>query len=369
MEVGRNDYCPCGSGKKYKKCCLKNNVVSLEQVRDEELSNLQVELLDFALDEYEDILEDVIDNFLGDQYFDEESETLKLFYLHMWAIFTLPIIFGRTILDEFLEKKKKARNVRTSTLNQLESWKQVGPSFSIVTNVIDDLYFEVEDIFTKEKKTVKRIQDQEKVEEGVLILGFLVPFGNYSSYFILFLDFPKSEVRALVSEAQHHFDESDYSDATEFMKDVFPSLLSAIIEGEFGDLPSIDDFEWKKPEFKTVANLLSKKLEEMELPSEFISVGVYFWSMFCEKESPTVRKPQVYAAAIHYFIEMNLPQLGFFTQQEIADLYGVSVTSVSKVYRRMEEALKQELEKIDEYMENEVDWHSEEFEDIMDEKK
>lgn len=22
MEIGRNDPCPCGSGKKYKKCCL-----------------------------------------------------------------------------------------------------------------------------------------------------------------------------------------------------------------------------------------------------------------------------------------------------------------------------------------------------------
>lgn len=24
-KVGRNDPCPCGSGKKYKQCCLKNN--------------------------------------------------------------------------------------------------------------------------------------------------------------------------------------------------------------------------------------------------------------------------------------------------------------------------------------------------------
>jgi hypothetical protein len=24
MKVGRNDPCPCGSGKKYKKCCMKN---------------------------------------------------------------------------------------------------------------------------------------------------------------------------------------------------------------------------------------------------------------------------------------------------------------------------------------------------------
>lgn len=25
--IGRNDPCPCGSGKKYKKCCLKNDMV------------------------------------------------------------------------------------------------------------------------------------------------------------------------------------------------------------------------------------------------------------------------------------------------------------------------------------------------------
>ena len=30
MKVGRNDPCPCGSGKKYKKCCLGKNVVSSE---------------------------------------------------------------------------------------------------------------------------------------------------------------------------------------------------------------------------------------------------------------------------------------------------------------------------------------------------
>lgn len=25
MKIGRNDPCPCGSGKKYKNCCLKIN--------------------------------------------------------------------------------------------------------------------------------------------------------------------------------------------------------------------------------------------------------------------------------------------------------------------------------------------------------
>ncbi len=30
MKIGRNDPCPCGSGKKYKKCCLGKEGVSVD---------------------------------------------------------------------------------------------------------------------------------------------------------------------------------------------------------------------------------------------------------------------------------------------------------------------------------------------------
>ena len=36
MIVGRNDLCPCGSGKKYKKCCLqKENVTQIQEYKIE----------------------------------------------------------------------------------------------------------------------------------------------------------------------------------------------------------------------------------------------------------------------------------------------------------------------------------------------
>ena len=38
--VGRNDPCTCGSGKKYKKCCGKANVVDISTVIDEELDRI-----------------------------------------------------------------------------------------------------------------------------------------------------------------------------------------------------------------------------------------------------------------------------------------------------------------------------------------
>jgi hypothetical protein len=30
MKIGRNKFCPCGSGKKYKKCCLNKSVTGPE---------------------------------------------------------------------------------------------------------------------------------------------------------------------------------------------------------------------------------------------------------------------------------------------------------------------------------------------------
>ena len=55
-KIGRNDPCPCGSGKKYKQCCLlKENISPVQKIRDEvkaagyseELSNVLVNLYNY----------------------------------------------------------------------------------------------------------------------------------------------------------------------------------------------------------------------------------------------------------------------------------------------------------------------------------
>lgn len=40
-KIGRNDLCPCGSGKKYKKCCLNNDINSLLTNRGLQYSNIK----------------------------------------------------------------------------------------------------------------------------------------------------------------------------------------------------------------------------------------------------------------------------------------------------------------------------------------
>jgi hypothetical protein len=50
--IGRNEPCPCGSGKKYKKCCGAKEAVSITHVIENEIDDLQTKLLHFALNHY-----------------------------------------------------------------------------------------------------------------------------------------------------------------------------------------------------------------------------------------------------------------------------------------------------------------------------
>lgn len=43
MLIGRNDLCPCGSGKKYKKCCMrKDSVIEIARMREERFFQLKL---------------------------------------------------------------------------------------------------------------------------------------------------------------------------------------------------------------------------------------------------------------------------------------------------------------------------------------
>ena len=62
-KIGRNDPCPCGSGKKYKRCCLTESVERAGFTRDERLSAL-----------------DKLDRFVADELDVEDDEAYDAFY-------------------------------------------------------------------------------------------------------------------------------------------------------------------------------------------------------------------------------------------------------------------------------------------------
>jgi uncharacterized protein YecA (UPF0149 family) len=371
MSINRNDTCFCGSGKKYKNCCMKNDVVSLDSIREGELNKLQFELLEFAINEHDELLSDLVDDLMGDEYLEDEEEEILVFYLTLWAIFSIRYDEKQTIIEQFIEQKKKGNKLRASALNQLEAWVNTAPSYSIVTKIIDDFHLEIEDVFTSEKKHVKLLEKEEAVVEGGSILGYLLPYGNHYSYFTTFLEFNAIETPGLASEIIEHFEESDLENEKDFMRSAFPSLIIAILVGELGEGPDIEKLEWENPKYKEVAALYIKHIEEEGLPKHFQDLGVTFWYMFCTKEKPVIRKPEIYSAALHYFLDKKIP-LELYTQAEIAEIHSVSTASLSKAYRHLEKGLEDELESLNEFMEQDEllfpDYDVDFLDDLFDEE-
>ncbi len=90
MNIGRNDPCPCGSGKKYKKCCLSTAYVGTG--REEFIrAKLVQDLLKFFKKHYDDRLDDAHSIF-WDEFIPED-------YLNDATLFQQKLIFIKMILQ------------------------------------------------------------------------------------------------------------------------------------------------------------------------------------------------------------------------------------------------------------------------------
>jgi SEC-C motif len=114
-QVGRNDPCPCGSGLKFKRCCLKKEQPRGAFTSGERDSGLAKLMRFAARSEFDDKHRAALELFWGDWPSEEPDEELKrvmdseqanLAY-HSWFAFDFDLGEGRTVFDLFLEREPK----------------------------------------------------------------------------------------------------------------------------------------------------------------------------------------------------------------------------------------------------------------------
>lgn len=112
--IGRNDPCPCGSGVKFKRCCLNKRVAVLPVYRQEERRSALAKLVRFAAGAefdaqrtiaFEDFWGDWLDDG-PDSRLDElaRSESLSIAF-DSWFAYDFELPDGRTVFDLFLERQ------------------------------------------------------------------------------------------------------------------------------------------------------------------------------------------------------------------------------------------------------------------------
>lgn len=123
-KVGRNDPCPCGSGLKYKKCCLQKAFVQTgkEQSIKERLVQ---ELLRYFKKYHKAALDDAYaiywDDFDPEEYLDRGTLGLAEINFWEWVVFDFEVDEnnGKTLIDAYIENNKRLTLDELNVLNMM----------------------------------------------------------------------------------------------------------------------------------------------------------------------------------------------------------------------------------------------------------
>lgn len=200
-KIGRNDACACGSGKKYKKCCMEvekpfvanNAPVDLQwlQLRQLEGTIVDQHLLPYATQELpEDMMHCALANFIV-KYLPEslDKDALFQYFFLPWFLFNwIPVNkFG---LKRFNAQKTVAQNYMSIHKEQLnsqekrfiETMSQSYYSFYSVLEVEIEQSLLVKDILLETTHTIKERQGTHQLKRGDIILSRILTFDNTSIF-------------------------------------------------------------------------------------------------------------------------------------------------------------------------------------------
>src|SRR5690625_2250206 len=185
-KLKRNDTCPCGSGKKYKKCCGKSNVVEINpQLYNEELGQLHDELIAYALDNYEELFMEQTDIYFQ-PFFSEDSIVTEdyLTGLTMWTILHDPLLEDdQTIFDVFYNQQK-GKIKRTRTRNTFLEWTNTVPSvYEVLTIDHEETHTATVIELSTNREFHVPVIDEDEYLKGTIIIGSLVPFVGFHYFF------------------------------------------------------------------------------------------------------------------------------------------------------------------------------------------
>lgn len=209
MKIGRNNLCPCGSGKKYKQCCIDiKEITTKKELPDgmvDTILNLRTSLLNKKehIIEYRkirnihgEVLDSMIDFLYSDKYpiaevfqnvvikvlqefeikldLDKEHDT-RIFY----DIAVYPNKKELTSITDIYLKNNKFR--KEEKVKMLEAMKDSYVGLFKINNIdFDNGYLEIEDVFNKRKFKIIDIALSSSTESNVYLYNRIITYNGLS---------------------------------------------------------------------------------------------------------------------------------------------------------------------------------------------
>ncbi|MGA9287030.1 MAG: SEC-C metal-binding domain-containing protein, partial [Anaerobacillus sp.] len=332
QKTKRNDPCPCGSGKKYKKCCMKSENAQdqlEEQLYTQELYTIQAQLVEYAMSQHDEKMVSLA-NDLFNRY--EIPKNLEEAYMHgifPWAIFHQAVNqWNKTIVKEYIqlyshtfstEKVKETVNNWREAYMSIYTVEEVSGQTAVVKELSSDLPISI------------LLHEEVIVSRGESLAGILLPVKNGAMPFIELL-----KIAPDAMETVHEKLSNDSTGVRAMMQNDFPEILSEIVKHGNGSNESKDSIEmiWTRKEDAEVASLFTENADN-DFSNEQLNEVLTFWKHYSNEEKPVVRKPSIFAASLEYLASKTYGSS--ISQSALAKKYGTSPSSISAKYKAFHE--------------------------------
>lgn len=319
--VGRNDQCPCGSGKKYKKCCEGKQQVKVENLFNEEIEST-LQTFYSVYPERKDIREyiELLQKWSPAMNGKLQRELIEAVVLDEFFFHVRPDIW-----EGYLKRQMK-RTLRPQTIALYEQW--LSPEIFIgKVDTIEERYFKAVHTLTGEALMIRR-ENTKPIPEGMHLFAFLLPDGSGQEDHKLAVStlifFPADHAKVF-----EHF-KKDFNaqeqNAQTFLKDNHLSLWTKLVAGGY-EGEEFTTFE------QDVLQQTKSFLNEQKLNGDKL---IAVLEDYLVEQQPKARKASAIAAgAIRYGQERDLFGGKTFTVKEISESFGVSSSSLNKYYQEL----------------------------------
>lgn len=322
--VGRNDPCPCGSGKKYKKCHGKEQSVSINDLVNDEL--FKVRQLFFSENPNQDNIADFRE--LQQEWQPRLMQTMAENDAQAFVIENFLFMKKPELWEQHLNKQIELSQ-RPSTQEVLANWTDVK---IFVGQYIkgDESSAQFKDAFTGETYTMAD-QPPTDMEDGQGLLAILLPDSRAGKDGALFLNGYLTivgEFTPFFEQLKAEMAKAEATDGEQYVRDHYLQVVESIVKYSTG---TVDASIELSPEHQSVMDELQKHIKEAEMDEETVENVTSILNSYLTSQQPSVQKPEALVGGYWRFLQDHeLIKGPMLAPKQLSEKFGVSSSTILK---------------------------------------
>lgn len=338
--IGRNELCPCGSGKKYKKCCLQKNQL-IEFTRNKTL---------YAKGLYKNMENKIYEYSKASSFRNDRQECTKKFYIsqesnsiidkqyNTYFMYDYRDYKGNTIINMFIDDNKltlnkSQRNILSSMIKaniSIFKIEDIGATKSIIR-----------DYFNDNKIIVEDIDIFKNLKVGETIIGRPVNVHGMNIFIDECIKLSDKNLKIILDDIKqlYKINNKKVKNIKEFIiynsEIIYKFAQQILLNDELYTINSLNTNIKNVTEAKVnnnsnenIYNALKNNIEK-----KYLQKGLDLWQEFTKSNKSIKGSENGWAAAIEYYIKKDAGEI--ITQAQVSKKYEISPRTLGKRYKEL----------------------------------